>query len=90
MRIGNSLLNQYCSEAAVATARLGDLSPLGTLERGWSIARTEDGSVLKSVSQVRPNDKIQVQLKDGALNCRIEEEAVSELTELLSLEDGNE
>ena len=90
LRIGNSLLNQYCSEAAVATARLGDLSPLGTLERGWSIARTEEGSVLKSVSQVRPNDKIQVQLKDGALNCRIEEEAVSELTELLSLEDGNE
>ncbi len=90
LRIGKGLLSRYCSEAAVATARLGDLSPLGTLERGWSIARTEDGSVLKSVSQVRPDDKIQVQLRDGALNCRIEEEAVSELTELLSLEDGNE
>ncbi len=90
LRVGKGLLNRYCSEAAVATARLHDLSPLGTLERGWSIARTEEGTVLKSVSQVHTDDVIQVQLKDGALNCRVEEEAESELTELLSLEDGNE
>ncbi len=90
LRVGKGLLGSYCSEAAVATARLNDLSPLGTLERGWSIARTVDGTVLKSVSQVRSDDKIQVQLKDGALNCRVEEETVSDLTELLSLEDGNE
>ena len=90
LRVGKGLLNRYCSEAAVATARLGDLSPLGTLERGWSIARTESGAVLKSVSQVHPNDLVQVQLKDGALNCRIEGETSSDLTELLSMEDGNE
>ena len=89
-RLGKTLLDPYYSQAAVATARLNDLSPLHILERGWSIARTEEGKVLHSVNDVQPNDMIEVQLIDGALSCRVETEAVSELTELLSLEDAHE
>ena len=89
-RLGKTLLDPFYSKAAVATARLNDLSPLHILERGWSIARTEKGEVLRSVSDVKPNDMVEVQLIDGALSCRVEKEAVSELSELLSLEDSHE
>lgn len=89
-QLGKTLLDPFYSEAAVVTARLNDLSPLHILERGWSIARTEDGTVLRSVSDVQPNDMVEVQLRDGALFCRVEKEAVSELSELLSLEDSHE
>lgn len=89
-RLGKTLLDPFYSEAAVATARLNDLSPLHILERGWSIARAEDGSVLRSVNDAKPNDVVEVQLIDGALSCRVEKEAVSELSELLSLGDSDE
>lgn len=89
-RLGKTLLDPFYSEAAVAAARLNDLSPLHILERGWSIARTEQGAVLRSVSDVKPNDMVELQLIDGALSCRVEKEAVSELQELLSLEGSNE
>ena len=89
-RLGKTLLDPFYSEAAVATARLNDLSPLHILERGWSIARAEDGSVLRSVDDAKPNDVVEVQLIDGALSCRVEKEAVSELSELLSLGDSDE
>ena len=90
VRLGKTLLSQYCSSAAVVTARLNDLSPLRTLERGWSIARDEEGQVVKSVSQVKPNDALTVQLIDGALACRVEKEIVSELDEMISMEDVHE
>lgn len=89
-RLGKTLLDPFYSEAAVVAARLNDLSPLHILERGWSIARTEKGAVLRSVSDVKPHDLVEVQLIDGALSCRVEKEAVSELSELLSLEDSHE
>lgn len=88
-RLGKTLLDPFYSEAAVVAARLNDLSPLHILERGWSIARTKEGAVLRSVSDVKPHDLVEVQLIDGALSCRVEKEAVSELSELLSLEDSH-
>lgn len=90
VRIGRSLLTVHQSQAAVATSRLHDLSPLKTLERGWSIARDEQGAIVKSVSQVDPDDLISVQLIDGALSCRVEEEVPSELCGMISLEEPND
>ena len=81
-RLGKTLLDPYYSEASIAASRLNDLSPLHILERGWSIARNEEGSVLRSVTEV--------QLLDGALSCRVEGEVASGLSELLSLEDSHE
>ena len=55
------------------------------LERGWSIARDDQGSVIRSVSQVKPQDKISVQLLDGTLACRVEDEGISELSEIVTI-----
>lgn len=90
VRLGKTLLTQPVSEAAVVTARLNDLSPLRTLERGWSIARGEQGTLIKSVSDVKPNDAFTLQLIDGALACRVEDEAVSELDNIISMEESHD
>ena len=53
--------------------RLNALSPLATLERGYSISRKTDGAVLTSAEQVAIGDRVEIQLADGNLACRVEE-----------------
>ena len=53
--------------------RLNALSPLATLERGYSISRKTDGAVLTSAEQVSIGDRVEIQLADGHLACRVEE-----------------
>ena len=53
--------------------RLNALSPLATLQRGYSISRKTDGQVLTSAEQVSIGDKVEIQLADGDLICRVEE-----------------
>ena len=53
--------------------RLNALSPLATLERGYSISRKTDGQVLTSAEQVSIDDRVEIQLADGHLACRVEE-----------------
>lgn len=53
--------------------RLNALSPLATLKRGYSISRRTDGEVLTAAEQVSVGDRIEVQLVDGHLACRVEE-----------------
>lgn len=90
VRIGKSLVVPYQSQAAVITSRLNDLSPLKILERGWSITRDNQGAIIKSVTQVKPQDHITVQLLDGVLACQIEDEGISELSEVISMEESYE
>lgn len=49
------------------------LSPLKTLQRGFSAAYTEESRLLKSVKQAAPGDKINLLVADGELLCNIEE-----------------
>jgi exodeoxyribonuclease VII large subunit len=53
--------------------RLNALSPLATLERGYSISRKTDGAVLTSAKQVSIGDRVEIQLADGHLTCRVED-----------------
>ncbi len=50
---------------------LDALSPLKNLQRGYAIAKSEKGKIIKSVSAVKVGDKIDVNLTDGALKCNI-------------------
>ena len=51
------------------TAKLDAMSPLKVLTRGYAMASTEDGSVLRSVRQVKPGDSVNVSLGDGSLQA---------------------
>jgi exodeoxyribonuclease VII large subunit len=49
-------------------------SPFRVLERGYSITRTLDGSVLKNAEQVAPGTPIETILHKGRLIARVEEQ----------------
>ncbi len=55
------------------TAKLDAMSPLKVLTRGYAMAQTADGKVLKSVSQVDSGETINVSLSDGALRTTVTE-----------------
>ncbi len=57
-----------------ATARLDAMSPLATLQRGYSIARRlPDGVILRDAGEVEVQGKVAVRLHRGEIVCRVEE-----------------
>ncbi|MEH7302671.1 exodeoxyribonuclease VII large subunit [Neobacillus drentensis] len=48
------------------------LSPLKIMERGYSLAYSEDNRLVKSVKQVSVDEQVQIQLTDGSLFCKVE------------------
>jgi exodeoxyribonuclease VII large subunit len=57
---------------ATLAGKLDALSPLGVLERGYSLARDANGHVLTRASAAQPGDPIRVTLARGELGCRVE------------------
>jgi len=56
-------------------AKLGALSPLQTLRRGYAIVRTESGSVVGATEHVAIGDHVDVTLAQGGFGARVEEVA---------------
>ena len=55
------------SRVEKAVSKLDGLSPLNTLKRGFSVARSENGSVIKSVGDVNTGSEISVVVSDGEI-----------------------
>ena len=53
------------------TAKLDAMSPLKVLTRGYAMAQTESGDVLRSVEQVTESDTITVTLSDGKIYAAV-------------------
>ena len=85
---GGSLVGRFSQEAAVAAARLHDLSPLSVLGRGYAVARTPEGAVVRSVCGVSAGDAVDVSLADGVLACRVEGTRRID-TEIMEWEDAS-
>src|SRR4029079_13153111 len=60
------------AELSRQSAALSALSPYATLERGYSIVRAPDGSVLRDAGKVGRGDEISVKLQRGELGARVE------------------
>ena len=58
---------------AALAASLDAMSPLKVLGRGYAMAQSETGDILKSARDVRCGDRIRVQLGEGSLGCMVEE-----------------
>jgi exodeoxyribonuclease VII large subunit len=52
-------------------AKLDALSPLKVLTRGYALPQHQDGSVLRSVKQVRQKDRLRVTLADGSITAEV-------------------
>lgn len=55
------------------TAKLDAMSPLKVLTRGYAMAQTADGTVIRSVKQVDFGDTITVQFSDGRISATIKD-----------------
>ncbi|TCN22920.1 exodeoxyribonuclease VII large subunit [Mesobacillus foraminis] len=64
-----AILSEKQKEFSGIVSTLEALSPLKIMERGYSLAYAEDGSLIKKASQIKKNDSIQVRLPDGQLDC---------------------
>ena len=53
------------------TAKLDAMSPLKVLTRGYAMAQTEEGDVLRSVNQVNAGDQIKITVSDGTLSAAV-------------------
>jgi len=69
-----SVLNKKQQMLGIAASRLDGLSPLGTLNRGYAIAKTADGAVVRSVKQVKQGETVVVKVKDGEINTVVKQE----------------
>lgn len=58
-------------EAAIG--QLETLSPLAVLGRGYSLTRLPSGAVVRSATQTRPGDAIEILLHRGVLGARVEQ-----------------
>jgi exodeoxyribonuclease VII large subunit len=57
----------------LAAASLDALSPLAVLKRGYALAQSEDGSLVRDAREVQIGETVKLRLAQGVLRCRVEE-----------------
>ena len=67
-----------------AHATLRTLSPLATLERGYAVARAEDGRIVRDATSVAVGEPLQVIVARGTVDTRVEGTRADGTEELLS------
>ena len=67
----NQCISRNNQRYIALTAKLDAMSPLKVLTRGYAMAQTESGEVVRSVSQVRSGDQISVSFSDGSLRATV-------------------
>jgi exodeoxyribonuclease VII large subunit len=55
-----------------AAGQLESLSPLNVLRRGYSLTRTENGTLVRDAAQVHPGDKLLTRVAAGEITSRVE------------------
>lgn len=61
------------SRSELLRHKLGALSPLAVLDRGYAIVAAQDGSTVKSVKQVNEGEALTVTMKDGKIMTMVRE-----------------
>ena len=76
--LGNRLISAQSGAVArsrqrfvAQVSKLDAMSPLKVLTRGYAMASREDGTIVRSVSDVKPNDPIAVRVSDGIIEATV-------------------
>lgn len=67
----NRRLNLSRQHFTALTAKLDAMSPLKVLTRGYAMAQSREGQVIKSVLQIQPGDAITLQVSDGKIDAYV-------------------
>lgn len=67
----NQSITRQKQRYIAAVSKLDAMSPLKVLTRGYSMAQTENGEVIRSVNQVERGERICVTLADGQLSATV-------------------
>lgn len=70
-RNNQMLIKDKKAQFALLAGKLDALSPLKIMERGYSVVRNADGTIVSKLEQVKPGDMLEVGLKDGKVNCSV-------------------
>lgn len=70
-RAGTGILQEKRRELVRLGAALDAMSPLKVLSRGFSMTAGKDGTMIRSVRDVREGEEIRVQLQDGSLKAEV-------------------
>ena len=71
--LASALLARKHQRFAALAASLDAMSPLKVLDRGYAMARSADGTILKSWKDVAPGDAVQVTLGEGGFTATVVE-----------------
>lgn len=69
--IQETQLERKRQRAIAWTSKLDAMSPLKVLTRGYAMTQTADGSLVRSVNQVRPGDMLRISLNDGSMTANV-------------------
>lgn len=69
-RRASGLIEQRRSRLDGLAGRLDALSPLATLARGYSVARSDDGRVLGTVGELPEGTSFRLRVRDGTIGAR--------------------
>ena len=67
----NRNITQKNQRYIAAVSKLDAMSPLKVLTRGYSMAQTETGTVIRSVSQVELGERIRISFSDGRISATV-------------------
>ncbi|MEL0640043.1 exodeoxyribonuclease VII large subunit [Pseudoalteromonas aliena] len=64
-------LQQANNSLGLQASKLDSVSPLNVLARGYSITKTQQGKVVKSVGQIKTGDVLITELADGSVESQV-------------------
>ena len=67
----NNTLSRNHARYIAAVSKLDAMSPMKVLTRGYSMAQTEEGEVIRSVHQAKTGENIIISLSDGSLAATV-------------------
>jgi len=70
--LGAQAVSRRREKFAALAASLDAMSPLKVLGRGYAMARSEEGKILKSWRDVSPGDRAAVTLGEGGFTCTVD------------------
>lgn len=75
IRLDHAIADRVAAERArlsKAAAKMEAFDPFAVLARGYSIAETDPGTIVKTVGDVQKNDKLHVRVSDGTIHAVVE------------------